>query len=305
VQQCVPLQGECGGPGRRTQACCHGACESQFGGSVMKCVTKPQRPTGCYEYNGAICVWVVGDNPSRCYDSKRQCDHQHRRLGGASVEQNRTLESEASPVTCNPDPHCSWERNRCHCCYNGGCAYEAACKCGGDGTVDGLSNGSDAGAHDAAVQSLSEGSDTGAHESHEDSAELNSTGAMEALASLWCAPVGGVCRGKWLPWQKKCCGSAKCQKLLGGDGTYKCVEEHPVQQCVPNHGECGGPGRRTETCCHGTCENQLGGGVMKCVDKQCVAPHAECGGPGRQTLRCCSPEFSCKAPFGSAVMKCM
>merc|ERR1712050_493893 len=91
---------------------------------------------------------------------------------------------------------------------------------------------------------------------------------MEALASWGCEPVGGVCGGPW-KWPRKCCGKAKCQKLLGGDGTMKCVEEHPEQQCVPTSGECGGPGRRTETCCHGVCESQsLGGsGIMKCVEK--------------------------------------
>merc|ERR1712061_901012 len=142
----------------------------------------------------------------------------------------------------------------------------------------------------------------------EDPEGLNSTGVSAAAAGLWCTPVDDKCGGTLGPfkWHKKCCGNAKCQKLFGSpDGTMKCVERQPEQQCVPLHGECGGPGRRTETCCHGTCETQPFMGVMKCVDKQCAAPHSECGGPGRQTLPCCAPGFSCKAQFFSAVMKCM
>merc|ERR1712060_601785 len=261
-----------------------------------------------------------------CYESKGRCEHEHRRLSGASEDKNSTFEGEANLGTCNPDPHCSWDGDRCHCCYNGGCDYEEACKCGhappqpicspdphcireGEQCKCCFNGGCDfedmckcGGA--VISNSYSGGSDSGVHE---DSAELNSTGMMEALANWWCEPVGGVCGGPW-KWPKKCCGNAKCQKLLGGDGTMKCVEEHPEQQCVPIHGECGGPGRRTETCCHGKCESPSfvgGNGIMKCVDKQCAAQHAECGGPGRQTLPCCAPELSCKSPFGSAVMKCM
>merc|ERR1712183_443131 len=154
-QQCVPTNGECGGPGRHTETCCHGKCERQpfVGGSgIMKCVDKQISPLNSY--------------------------------------------SEGSEQQCVPT--------------NG--------ECGGPGR------------------------------------------------------------------QTETCCHGKCQKLLGGDGTMKCVEE---QQCVPTNGECGGAGRHTETCCHGKCESQPfvgGSGIMKCVDKQCAAPHAECGGPGRQAL---------------------
>merc|ERR1712151_880652 len=34
--QCVPLSGECGGPGRQTLSCCQGDCKPEMGG-VMKC----------------------------------------------------------------------------------------------------------------------------------------------------------------------------------------------------------------------------------------------------------------------------
>jgi len=151
-----------------------------------------------------------------------------------------------------------------------------------------------------------------------DAAEPNVTasGTSEVLGSWWCEPVGGVCGGPW-KWPKTCCGNAKCKKLLGGDGTMKCVEQRPEPRCVPSKVDCGGPGRRTERCCgSATCEKLLGGdGTMRCVEHhsepQCVAPHAECGGPGRRTMPCCGPEFSCKAPHTgavhhtSAVMKCV
>merc|ERR1712151_1058486 len=131
-QLCVPTSGECGGPGRRTETCCHGVCESQsLGGSgIMKCVEKHMepngcwssngaicqyvfgeatgcyrtaaarsmatgKPQGCYEYNGAICEWVVGDTPSQCFETKGHCEQAHRRLNGSSAaDQNRTLEVE-------------------------------------------------------------------------------------------------------------------------------------------------------------------------------------------------------------------
>merc|ERR1712113_608264 len=51
-------------------------------------------------------------------------------LRGSSGTQNRTLEAEANLGTCSPDPHCSWKGDQCHCCYNGGCDFEEACKCG-------------------------------------------------------------------------------------------------------------------------------------------------------------------------------
>merc|ERR1711972_379265 len=153
-------------------------------------------------------------------------------LRGASEKQNRTLEAESALDTCNPDPHCGWEADRCHCCYNGGCDYEDLCRCG-DAAV-------------SASASHSENFDEGASE---DATDTNSTGMLDTFTSWWCEPVGGVCGGP-RKWPKKCCGNAKCERLLGGDGTKKCVEQHPVhQQCVHSHGECGGPGRRTLPCC--------------------------------------------------------
>merc|ERR1712056_65283 len=104
----------------------------------------------------------------------------------------------------------------------------------------------------------------------EDPEGLNSTGLSAAAAGLWCTPVDGKCGGMLGPfkWHKKCCGNARCQKLFGSpDGTMKCVEKQPEQQCVPHHGEC--------------------------------------GGPGRQTLPCCAPRLSCRKQFFSEIMKCM
>merc|ERR1719330_1027662 len=170
-------------------------------------------------------------------------------LRGAAEKENRTLEAEATLGACSPDPHCNWQGDLCHCCYNGGCDYEDACRCG-----------------DLMMSSLGSQSGDAETGASEGSTELNSTGTLEALASWWCQPVGGVCGGPW-KWPKKCCGNAECQALLGGDGTKKCVEKH--------------------------------------VEKHCAARHGECGGPGRQTLPCCARGFVCKAPFGSAVMKCM
>merc|ERR1711933_424075 len=121
--------------------------------------------------------------------------------------------------SCSPDPHCSREGEKCKCCFNGRCDYEEMCKCGG--VVMPLLN------------SHSEGSDTGAHD---EPAELNSTGIIEALTSWWCEPVGGVCGGPW-KLAKKCCGNAKCQKMLGGDGTMKCSRSTQSSSvCLPTEG---------------------------------------------------------------------
>jgi len=38
TMQCVPLSGECGGPGRQTLSCCQGTCTPEMRGGVMKCV---------------------------------------------------------------------------------------------------------------------------------------------------------------------------------------------------------------------------------------------------------------------------
>jgi len=80
-----------------------------------------------------------------------------------------------------------------------------------------------------------------------------------------------------------------------------------LQQCVPSNGECGGPGRRTETCCgNAKCTNLMGGGVMKCVEEQpkCVPGNGECGGPGRRTETCCGTA-KCTSLMGGGVMKCV
>merc|ERR1712151_1133759 len=68
----------------------------------------------------------------------------------------------------------------------------------------------------------------------EDPEGLNSNGMSAAAAGWWCTPVDGQCGGMLGPykWHKKCCGNARCQKLFGSpDGTMKCVEKHPDQQC--------------------------------------------------------------------------
>merc|ERR1712176_681404 len=121
-------------------------------------------------------------------------------------------------------------------------------------------------------------------------------------------PVGGICGGPW-KWPKLCCGGAKCEKLLGGDGTMKCVQQHPADEtCAQEHADCGGPGRRTIPCCapHFFCKEPWPGAVMKCeAERTCAKAYAECGGPGRLTIPCCAPHLSCKAPWAGAVMKCM
>jgi len=320
TMKCVEEQPEPHGPAHGCWSSNGAICQYVFGestgcyGTAAACSRSTGKPQGCYEYNGAICEWVVGDAPSNCYETKGRCEHHHhRRLSGASEEENRTLVAEAAVGTCNPDPHCSWQGNQCHCCYNGGCDYEEPCRCGQAPSPQHAPAVPATPQHNAApmvapINSYSEDSEAGASE---DPAGLNSTGMSAAAAGLWCTPVDDKCGGTLGPfkWHKKCCGNAKCQKLFGSpDGTMKCVEKQPEQQCVPLHGECGGPGRRTETCCHGTCESQRGSGIMKCAhkhDEQCAAHHAECGGPGRLTIPCCAPEFSCKKQFLTAVMKCM
>jgi len=147
-----------------------------------------------------------------------------------------------------------------------------------------------------------------------ESAVQNSTqGFLESLAARWCEQPGGICGGPWkLP--KLCCVKAKCESLLEGDGTKKCVEQHPEPRCAPVGHECGHRGQQQQqhSCCgNARCEKLLGGdGTMKCVeqhpaDQTCAREHAECGGPGRLTIPCCAPHFSCKAPWHGAVMKYM
>merc|ERR1740121_1263788 len=84
----------------------------------------------------------------------------------------------------------------------------------------------------------------------------------------------------------------------------KCVEEQP--KCVPSNGECGGPGRHTETCCgNAKCTSFMGNGVMKCVEQpKCVPSNGECGGPGRHTETCCG-NAKCTSFMGNGVMKCV
>merc|ERR1712066_1186780 len=209
--------------------------------TAADCVRATGKPPLCFEYNGAICVKVDGDTPSsNCHGTKALCEQAHRPFTPLKL-------LEAARGTCNPDPHCSWKGDRCHCCYNGGCDYEDACKCGGSQMSP---------------------------PSNQDSAELNSTGVLEAVAGFWCAAIDGKCGGKFgtFSWKRPCCGSGKCRKELGSpDGSWKCVEEQPEQQCVPVNGECGGPGLRTKPCCQGECKSPLfqplfqDSGVMKCV----------------------------------------
>merc|ERR1719203_1312853 len=111
-----------------------------------------------------------------------------------------------------------------------------------------------------------------------------------------CVPGNGECGGPGRRTETSC-GNAKCKKLMGS-GVMKCVEvqqfaeelNSELQQCVPSNGECGGPGRRTETCCgNAKCTSFPGSGIMKCVEEQptCVPGNGECGGPGRRTEACC------------------
>merc|ERR1712203_1023131 len=66
--------------------------------------------------------WTIGDTPSNCYETKGHCELAH------VITPLKFLEAPLG--TCSPDPHCSWKADKCHCCYNGGCDFEQACKCG-------------------------------------------------------------------------------------------------------------------------------------------------------------------------------
>merc|ERR1712060_692210 len=204
------------------------------------------------------------------------------------------LADEAALGTCSPDPHCSWKGDRCHCCYNGGCDFEEACKCGhappqpscnpdphctheGEKCKCCFNGGCDyedvckcGGPAFVPLDSHVEVADMGGP----NSTEPNSAGMMEAVANLFCASIGEDCGPHslgGLHWRKRCCGSARCQKFVGlPEGAMKCVEEHPVQpaqHCVAFNGECGGPGRQTQPCCivGFSCKKENFFSVMKCM----------------------------------------
>merc|ERR1719394_251589 len=112
-----------------------------------------------------------------------------------------------------------------------------------------------------------------------------------------------------------CCESGFSCSKMANSATTKCMPVTKLlssveavsantAQCVPLSGECGGPGRKTLSCCQGECKPEIGG-VMKCVAATCAASYAECGGPGRQALPCCESGFSCSKIPNSAVTKCM
>jgi len=284
---CTPVDDKCGGqlgPYKWHKKCCgHARCQKLFGSpdGTMKCVEKqpdphgPDRgcwssngvicqyvfgeanrcystaaacsretgkPQGCYEYNGARCKWVVGDRPSKCYTTKRRCEHQNRRLSEASHED--------SSVAQSPDSSHSEDAEA---------SSEGPEGLNALGQLRGSANASIAAPVAMENASLS-------------NLTSQPTSLAAAAADLWCTPVDGKCGGQLGPikWHKKCCGNARCQKLFGSpDGTMKCVRNHnhPPHQCVPHHGEC--------------------------------------GGPGRQTLPCCAPRLSCRKQFFSEIMKCM
>jgi len=124
--------------------------------------------------------------------------------------------------------------------------------------------------------------------------------ASEGLASwVSCAAESQQCS-----WWRPCCGSMKCESLLGGSGRV-CVDKQP--QCVSENGICGGPGQLTQRCCDDMqCQRLFGGSQMRCQHSrsQCVPENSICGGPGQLTQRCCG-NTQCKRLLGGDDMKCM
>merc|ERR1712113_1066305 len=136
--------------------------------TAAACFGATGKPSACFEYNGAICEWTIGDTPSNCYETKGHCELAH------VIAPLKFLEAPLG--TCSPDPHCSWKADKCHCCYNGGCDYEDLCKCGGPAI--------------APLSSHLEESDMVS----EDSRERNSTGMKALASSVGCwTSNGAVC----------------------------------------------------------------------------------------------------------------
>merc|ERR1712039_161074 len=91
----------------------------------------------------------------------------------------------------------------------------------------------------------------------------------------------------WSLSEVPCCGSMRCEQLLGGSGKV-CVRSE--SQCVAANDICGGPGQLTQECCgSAVCQTMFGGSAMKCVEpaQQCVPQNGICGGPGQLTQECC------------------
>merc|ERR1712203_1090888 len=228
---CAPIGGKCGGLTGGwypwSKRCCGSAkCQKFFGSTdgTMKCVEEHPEQPGCWHLYGAVCQYDLGETTG-CYETAAACSS-----------------ATGKPAACYEyrGGKCEWwigETRPWKC-------YEAQGHCEeahGDEEEDTATGGH--------LNSHIEDSDFGSQAS----TEINSTGMSEAVASLGCAPIGGTCgglTGGWYPWRKKCCGNAKCQKFFGStDGTMKCVDEQPEQQCVAFNGECGGPGRQTRPCC--------------------------------------------------------
>jgi hypothetical protein len=154
------------------------------------------------------------------------------------------------------------------------------------------------------VSALSNETSLPAGAEQEVSTILNETLLQPEAAWQECRDEGGICGGPGrLP--RPCCGSLRCETLLGGDGERRCASR---QECVPLGQVCGQNSQESQSCCGaGTCKSLLGGdGTMKCVEQQqptCVAVGAECGGPGRLKQACCSGQ--CEQLLGGSVMKCV
>merc|ERR1712190_79115 len=128
--------------------------------------------------------------------------------------------------------------------------------------------------------------------------------AAEAVDSQSCSEEHQQC-GKlhWCSWSEvPCCGSMRCEQLLGGSGKV-CV---PLEsQCVAANGVCGGSGQLTLECCgNAVCQKMFGGDQMKCVEPACVPANGVCGGPGQLTQECCGNAV-CQRLLGGTQMQCV
>merc|ERR1712039_930040 len=56
----------------------HGTDPSQCYTSDAQC-EQAHGGSGCFNWNGAICEWVNGADPSQCYDSREACESGHTR----------------------------------------------------------------------------------------------------------------------------------------------------------------------------------------------------------------------------------
>merc|ERR1712107_103557 len=128
------------------------------------------------------------------------------------------------------------------------------------------------------------------------SSGAESTPAVSAMELQGCSQENTPC-GKlyWWSWPEvQCCGSLRCEQLLGGSGK---VCTRLQSQCVPANSICGGPGQLTQECCgNAVCQRLRGGDQMKCLERASRSCWSFNGGTC-VNVHSAGPETTCYAAF--------